>query len=548
MKLYKILKEEFKSNRKYILIFTLLSFAVWSINIIMPKIIGEFIDVINTIERVEDVYNFTLIALALTTLSVVFSYFSNMLKTRITNDISNSMKNSLINKLFITDEIRMNKYDRDYLTQRFFIDVDNIISFSINNAIGILIHILSIILIIILVFRIDIIVGVAVIGFIPIYVILYNLFKQELYKNASKYKEESGLYYSLFNKIVNSTYHIKINALFSEISNLIKRKYNELINTTLKYSKMVYLFNSLGSTLSGYSKIAIIFLGGLQIVSGKMTIGEFTVISTYFSMFLGSVKYFLELGKSYQDTNASLTRISEILQLPEINHGKKIIPKIKSIEVEDLQFFYGDKEVINSLNLEISDCGIYCIEGSNGEGKTSLLNLLTGLFEHQKGKIKINGIDLIEIDKRNLWRNQIAFLEQHVVLFGENIYELLTFGLNYYSEADLKELIKEFELEYLLNEIDCKSRKFSGGERQKISLIRLLLKDASLLVLDEPSTHLDKSAKEKLCDILQKLSKEKIIILVDHDKLEIPDIKYINLKQLNKKDSLNILKEGIQLN
>lgn len=381
-----------------------------------------------------------------------------------------------------------------------------------------------------MVIRINKVIGVALVGIVPIYILLYTVFRTRIFKYAFEFKENNSSYFGVFNQLIGNTYFLKINGAFSTAKGLIEKSFQILMRTAIDYAKRIHLFNSLGSTLGSFSQILVILIGGISIIKGKMTIGDFTIASTYFNIFIGSIKYFLEVSKLHQDAKASFERIQELVLLPKTEQGDIQMDEISKISFDKVCFSYGDKEVLNDINFIIEKPGLYRIRGNNGEGKTTLLNLLIGIFQPSHGEIKMNGSELKLLDKNYLWKYSISFQQQNVVLMGQTIQEMLTFGIDEISKDLLNKHICGFKLDSYNIASNTNPNSLSGGERQRLSLVRVLSKNSSIIILDEPTTFLDLQSKLYLEECLKCLMKEKIVILVSHEEMKSIEDKMINIE------------------
>lgn len=530
MELYKHIGQYLKKQKSRTILYIALSLCIWVINLIIPNIIGGFIDSLLVAKELNPVYNFTLLALLLTSVSVLMGYVLNIIKTKLINDTGNSYKSDISKRLWDSSEIALNTSDRGYLTQRIFSDVDTIVSYVINNITGVIINSFTVIFILVLVTRINKAIGVALVGFVPLYILLYTVFRKRIFKFAVEFKENNSQYFGVFNQLIGNTYFLKINGAFNTAAKLIENSYQSLIRTAIDYAKRIYLFNSLGSTLGSFSQIIVILIGGISIIKGNMTIGNFTIVSTYFNIFIGSIKYFLEVSKAHQDSKASFERVQELVLLPTTEQGDIQLQEINEISFDKVYFSYGEKEVLDNTTFKISKPGLYRIQGKNGEGKTTLLNLLVGICEPDNGEIRMNGTKLKIINKKHLWENLISFQQQDVVLMGQTIQESLTFGINDMSIDILNKHVHGFKLETIITESKKNPNTLSGGEKQRLSLARVLTKKSSIIILDEPMTFLDIESKSYLEECLREVMSKKIVILISHEEMKSIEDKIINIE------------------
>jgi ATP-binding cassette subfamily C protein len=176
---------------------------------------------------------------------------------------------------------------------------------------------------------------------------------------------------------------------------------------------------------------------------------------------------------------------------------------------------------------------IYCIIGSNGTGKSTLIDLMVGLLSDYSGDIFIDRLNLKEVNLYNLRRNLIGYVEQEPVLFSDSVLNNLTFGIEKRGHDEINKIVNVMRITELLkalpngldSQISEKANNISGGEKQKISIARTLLKDAELLVFDEPTSAMDSLSIENFKELLSGIKNEKIIVVITHsnDLLDIAD-------------------------
>ena len=216
--------------------------------------------------------------------------------------------------------------------------------------------------------------------------------------------------------------------------------------------------------------------------------------------------------------------ISRAEKNKEVMKGNYISDKIEKIKFEDVELKYGDKVVINNINFKISRGEFITIKGLSGSGKTSIIDCLMGLNKPSKGKITFNEHNYINLDIKCL-RENIGFVPQDIFLFNGTLKDNITM----FAKSPDKTLIESVmqisgskmfisKLKDGLNtNIGEKGQKFSGGERQRISLMRALYKEPRILILDEFSSALDISTANKIYRELKLLKTNKIIISISHD-------------------------------
>lgn len=262
-----------------------------------------------------------------------------------------------------------------------------------------------------------------------------------------------------------------------------------------------------------------------------MTIGDFTIITAYFNMLLTCTSYFLNLGKEYQQAMVSYSRIREILNTPKEINGSLRINSIESIHLRNIKFSYEGKQIITNFNYTFKKGKIYCILGENGCGKSTLLDLMIGLNYNYSGMIYYNNHNIKDIDMYYVRKKVIGITEQEPSLMNTTIDENIRYGTEDISKHDINEWCKRFELEKFIKKLPNQlesyivenSNNISGGEKQKLSLIRTLIKNTDVIIFDEPTSALDKRGVEIFKDIITDIKYNKIIIFITHN-MELLDI------------------------
>ena len=229
--------------------------------------------------------------------------------------------------------------------------------------------------------------------------------------------------------------------------------------------------------------------------------------------------------------------LSYIEGLPHTSKENKFklenIKKI-NIDVKNLTFYYNPKNIVlNNINLKIKQNDVIGLIGSIGSGKSTLGKLLIRLKDPKNGNILLNNVDISKINIDNL-RNIIYYIPQQPNLFNRTLFSNIIYGINRkISEKEIYKILDELDVANANNKFKQKMFKkvgkngshLSGGQRQLVWLIRCILKDSKVIILDEPTASLDDISKLQIIEFIKKYSKNKIIIIITHDKSLL---KYVN--------------------
>ena len=415
------------------------------------------------------------------------------------------------------------KQDMLYLSTRIYNDSNIVTEFVLGLTGNILSKLLMTIVAIGILIYIAGGLGIFLLAVIIIYVYVRYLYQKKLYNVIQKDRENQDTFLAEFLAQFLNMKFVQQYEIAKELIRKLNEKFQKYEKNSIDVQKTYSVFDGIDEMISSIGRVIIYLFGGYCIVMHKITIGEFVIVIDYFQMILGSIQEFTELDKKYKESKVSYARIKELLNKKEQENGIQYCPKVNRIACDRVFYKVNNQMIIQNFSYKFKRGNIYCIWGENGSGKTTLLDILLGLYNDKiDGKIKYNDIDINYLDMRKMRREQISFVEQEPYLIQGSI-ENNVFLTEHYSRRSLKNVIEKLKfdaIDTMMKEerkiIDGKS-EFSGGERQKIALVRLFIKTADVLLLDEPTSALDVMSKKRVMDYLQDIKQDKIIIIISHD-------------------------------
>jgi len=236
-----------------------------------------------------------------------------------------------------------------------------------------------------------------------------------------------------------------------------------------------------------------------------------------------------QLGAFYHARAGAIGAAKEIMPILGQNVTKNdvpfILPEKFSIKLNHISFAYrAQKPVIDKMNLEIHSAEMVAIRGPSGSGKTTLLYLVAKLILPQTGTIEVNNTN-IELVSDDAWRKNIALLTQHPYFFHGSILENIKLAHPAATDEDVERVAHEagvLEWSRLLPQglhtiIGEKNAGLSGGQAQRVALARVLLKEAPIVLLDEPTAFLDEKNIEIIFNLFKKWKKQKTVLIATHD-------------------------------
>ena len=300
-----------------------------------------------------------------------------------------------------------------------------------------------------------------------------------------------------------------------------------LLNVNLKSIKVDILASPLMGIFGGILVSAIIYYGGSQVIRDQMTTGKFFSFVTALAMLYKPVKSFANENIKIQKGIAAAIRVFELLDIiPDIkdSHGAVSLPVLKnSIEFKDVSFQYDDTPVLKKLNFEVKRGDILAIVGHSGVGKSTIANLLLRFYEVTDGGIYVDGINIKDVQIKSL-RDQIAFVTQETLLFNDTIRNNIAYGGKEMSEEKIINASKAAYIHDFIMSLPEgydtltgeKGVMLSGGQCQRISIARAIVKDAPILVLDEATSSLDSRSEQEVQKALENLMENRTSFLIAH--------------------------------
>ena len=293
--------------------------------------------------------------------------------------------------------------------------------------------------------------------------------------------------------------------------------------------RLTTFFFPLFRFLPGLGVAALLWLGGIRVIEGKITLGDFVSFNAYLMMFIRPMITFGFVVNTFQRGAASMDRIRSILDArPEIADGEMVRQDLQTIhgeiEFRNLNFAYPRGEpVLKNINLKIPRGSTAAVVGTTGSGKTTLVNLIPRIRQAERGMVFIDGVDIQDIPLQ-LLRSHIGFVEQEPFLFSDFLQNNIAYGVSDANEVEIKEVahtadlleqIEEFPegLDTFLGE---RGVTISGGQKQRTALARAIMVKPKILILDDAFASVDTNTEDTILTRLHEIMEDRTTILISH--------------------------------
>ena len=309
---------------------------------------------------------------------------------------------------------------------------------------------------------------------------------------------------------------------FMQINNLIFRTRNTI-------AAKRELGSPLSETMGVMVVSAILWYGGQLVFSSQtsLTASDFL---TYIVLFTQLINPFKNLSASFfniQKGGAALDRIEQLLSventIKELPDAKPVKQFEHALELKNVHFSYGQKKILDGVNLKIEKGKTIALVGSSGAGKSTLADLIPRFHDVSEGEITIDGINLKECKLDDL-RRLMGVVGQDPILFNDTIYSNITLGTGGATQADVEEAARVAHAHnFILNKgegyqtyVGDRGSRLSGGERQRVTIARAVLKNPPILILDEATSSLDTESERIVQDAINSLMKNRTCIVIAH--------------------------------
>lgn len=457
-------------------------------------------------------------------LSLVNIWYSNKVGNRMTLDVRARLFRQM-QRLSIAYHDTMGAADSAYRTLN---DAPMLRSFGIDSIIPLTTSILTLAAMILVMVYLDWQLALIALLVSPLMFVLTFVFRPRIRAGWRRFRASESAAMAVAQESLGASRLVKSYGQEERKNEQLVSHYSDSLSAQLKVQVDVAIYSLLVGVVTAADLAAVLYIGIGHVQAGILSLGSLLIVNYYVTQLYGPLR---NVGQSILEIQMSLTGIERyhavLDEKPDVPESANALPLARAkgkIAFQKVSFEYTkDHGVLHDVSFELPSGSRLGVVGPTGSGKTTLSTLLLRLFDPTEGVITLDDIDLRDYKLADL-RNQFAVVHQETVLFSTTVTENIRFSR---PNATIEEVIGAAKaakahdfITSLPNGYDTlvgeRGMKLSGGERQRISLARAFLKNAPILVLDEPTNSLDVHTEAAILDTIQELMKGRTTLMIAH--------------------------------
>ena len=516
------------------MIIVLAAIAVSSILNLLPSVLtGKIIDEGLIGRSINKLVLFILLSLGVTLAANLIGVLESYMNTWIAQHITYDMRNTMYRHLQKMSQRFFTSNNQGDIITRMTSDISGVQQIITNTLTSILSNSITLIVALVVMFRQNWILAIVGIMVIP----MFTIPTRSAGKTRWTITKESQACSDEINGILNETMSVS-GQLLVKLFGMEEKEYSKyedvnkrMIKLNIRESMAGRWFRVALSTFSSIGPMLIYLAGGILMMKydSNLTVGDITVLVALLGKMYGPVNQLLNIQVDWIRSMAMFTRIFEYFDMPvEIENAPDAVvpdkPSEGKVQFSGVGFYYEkDRQILRDINFTLESGQCIAVVGPSGSGKSTLVNLIPRLYDVTEGSVTFDGIDVRKIDLEYLRKN-IGIVSQETYLFNGTIRENLFYAKPDATEEELINACKQANIYEFIEKQDTgldtvvgnRGLKLSGGEKQRISIARVLLKDPALMIFDEATSALDSISEQKIQDAIEPLISSRTSILIAH--------------------------------
>lgn len=460
-------------------------------------------------------------------IGTILSGLANSMLLKIESKLTRTLGFNTYKKALNLPAIAFEEMSSGEIINRITNDADSL-SFTFGKMINMISSIVTALVILVYVFFNSWIVGLILIVFL---IILYFIIKKytPLLKDAHKERKTTqDSFTSLANESIRGIREIKTLGIKEQSIINAKKSIDDIFKVSKKEIDLETRFNIVISLLKEVLEVGVFIICIILLYYKQITLTFFIAMTYYIYRYMWFIECLNDFTETYQKVSVSLDRVNEILENQKFNDvvfGNTDIKNMKGIiKFKNVSFSYPNEEkVLDDFNLIIEPNKKIAIVGASGQGKSTLFNLITRLFDANAGTISIDDVNILDISEECLRKN-VSIIRQEPFIFNRTILENFKIIDENIKLKDVKKYVKEAYLDEYIESLPKKydtllgegGVNLSGGQKQRLAIARTLAKNSKIILFDEATSALDNNSQEFIKKSIDNLVKNHTVVIVAH--------------------------------
>lgn len=361
---------------------------------------------------------------------------------------------------------------------------------------------------------------------IPLIFVLVTVYSGRVREAARKQRQREGEVASRLHQALSGIHIVQLFAREQEEDERLRGLNRRSLKSGLKATRLEARLNrSVELSIAAATAITLWF-GATQVIAGRLTPGELIVFVSYMQSFYRPLRRISRVAERAGKASSCVDRITDVLDQPsDVRDGPRVAPRFKgTLRLEEVEFAYaGGLPVLRGIDLAVYPGQTVALVGATGAGKSTLLGLIPRLYDPSRGVVRIDGQDLRGFTLKSV-RDQISVVPQDGMLFGGDIRENIAYGKPDATDEEIVAAARAARIHDFIAALPDgyaapvgeRGVTLSGGQRQRLAIARAIVKDAPIVLLDEPTTGLDAESEGLVMDALARLLAGRTAVVIAH--------------------------------
>lgn len=458
-------------------------------------------------------------------LLVISNYIQSILYCKFEQELYYQLKNKVFDKVLHTKTVDRDNLANGDIYMSIDDDLSNISSFLTTLLPELFISILSLVGVVFIIFKFYSLMGIVILGLIGVLVISQPWFGKKIKEQSSLCREAGGEEAAFLQESIGNAPYLNIMGYVEVVRDKYWEKSRNVKNRNISISRIQYIAQNFRLGINTMALLITIGIGVILVEKEVVGVGGVFAMSIYIQRVSGPLNSIVQSYLLIKSYTPYFERITKICNRSKRDNTVKENPReeLKKIEISDLTYsFSSNLTLYKNFNLEINKGEIVGIVGNNGVGKSTLIKIIMKMIPIDIGQIIVNGkYGLEDIDEEYLYKN-ISVVPQSTVILSGKLRDILNPAKRDISDNKIIETLKKFTVDYSIFENDLnyeileKGGNMSGGEAQKLSLVRMVLENKPWVLLDEPTSAMDVECEKIICSILKEYLKKRTAVIITH--------------------------------